>query len=195
MSKDANAISAAQNTAVREIKDADIHGKLDVSSLVLVAILLAAAFILNATVGNALAITGIKPEFCIAAYCLAILLIRPRLPQAVLIGILAATVIQITTSIPGLEYVADIPASAVMCLIVTHLFHAGKPVYLPFVATFLTTVVSGLIFATIATTVVLGGALGSVVVMFPIVFGTALANGIVVQALYPALKKVHRTRA
>jgi hypothetical protein len=195
MSQDSDTTSYTSNSEQRKVVDADNKNRLGVSSLVLVAILLAAAFILNATVGNALAITGIKPEFCIAAYCLAILLIRPNLAQSVLIGVLAATVIQATTSIPGLEYVADIPASAVMYLFVSRLFRDEKPIYLPFIATFVTTVVSGMIFATIATTVVLGGALASIVVMLPVVFGTALANAIVVQALYPALRKVRSSRS
>ena len=43
----------------------------DVSSLILLAVLLAAGFILNFTLGNALAIVGIKPQFIIAAYSLA----------------------------------------------------------------------------------------------------------------------------
>lgn len=195
MSQDSDTTSYTSNSEQRKVVDADNKNRLGVSSLVLVAILLAAAFILNATVGNALAITGIKPEFCIAAYCLAILLIRPNLAQSVLIGVLAATVIQATTSIPGLEYVADIPASAVMYLFVSRLFGDEKPIYLPFIATFVTTVVSGMIFATIATTVVLGGALASIVVMLPVVFGTALANAIVVEALYPALRKVRSSRS
>ncbi len=40
-------------------------GILDITSLVLLAILLAAGFILNMTVGNALAVTGIDPQFII----------------------------------------------------------------------------------------------------------------------------------
>ena len=47
-------------------------GLVDIKSLVLLAILLAAGFILNMTLGNALAIVGIKPQFIIAAYALTI---------------------------------------------------------------------------------------------------------------------------
>ena len=49
-------------------------GLVDIKSLVLLAILLAAGFILNMTLGNALAIVGIKPQFIIAAYALTIAL-------------------------------------------------------------------------------------------------------------------------
>ena len=62
--------------------DARDNALVDVSSLVLLAVLLAAGFVLNLTVGNALALTGIKPQFIIAAYALAIILTgagcRPR---------------------------------------------------------------------------------------------------------------------
>ncbi|WP_298578301.1 tryptophan transporter [uncultured Olegusella sp.] len=176
---------------VRTIKSTQAQsGKLDVGSLVLVAILLAAGFILNATVGNMLAITGIKPEFCIAAYCLAILLLKPTLPQAIIFGILAATVIQITTSIPGVEYVADIPGAVVAFLLVNKFTDDKTPVYLPFVVGFVTTLVSGLIFASIAMVIVLKGALASMLPLLIVVLSTAVGNALVVGGLYPALRKV-----
>lgn len=58
---------------------AEQGGILDVKSLVLLAILLAAGFILNMTLGNALAIVGIKPQFIIAAYALTIALTNANL--------------------------------------------------------------------------------------------------------------------
>ena len=87
----------ATNTQARTISanaDAD-KGILDITSLVLLAILLAAGFILNMTVGNALAATGIKPQFIIAAYALAIALTQASFAQAAIFGILSAAVIQI----------------------------------------------------------------------------------------------------
>ncbi|KXB62645.1 MULTISPECIES: hypothetical protein [Olsenella] len=167
----------------------DKAGKLDVASLVLLAVLMAAGFVLNITVGKALAITGIQPEFVISAYCLAILILRPSLPQSVLIGVLAATVIQLTTSVPGLEYLCDIPGGAIMFLFAQAVARRGSAGVLPLVGAFVTTTVSGLIFATVATVVVLGAAPSSVVAMLPVVFGTALANCVIVQVLYLPLKK------
>ena len=75
----ANTDSAQARTVTAAASD---HGLLDVKSLVLLAILLAAGFILNMTVGNTLAMTGIKPQFIIAAYALAILLTRANLAQS-----------------------------------------------------------------------------------------------------------------
>lgn len=65
----------SQNTTAtqpRTVQTAD-RGKLDVRALVLLAILLAAGFILNFTVGKAISgISGgmISPEFIISAFCL-----------------------------------------------------------------------------------------------------------------------------
>ena len=66
----ANTDSSQARTVTAAASD---HGLLDVKSLVLLAILLAAGFILNMTVGNALAMTGIKPQFIIAAYALSLI--------------------------------------------------------------------------------------------------------------------------
>lgn len=91
------------NTQARTISAnaASNKGILDITSLVLLAVLLAAGFILSMTVGNALAATGIKPQFIIAAYALAIALTQASFAQAAIFGILSAAVIQITTSIPA----------------------------------------------------------------------------------------------
>ena len=67
-------MSEQNASQARTVNTTERSGKADVSSLVLLAVLLAAGFILNMTVGNALAIVGIKPQFIIASYALAILL-------------------------------------------------------------------------------------------------------------------------
>lgn len=168
---------------------------LDLSSLILVAVLLAAGFILNLTVGRALAITGIQPQFIIASYCLAILLIRPNVVYALAIGALAATIVQLTTSIPGVNYLSDIPAAALMGLFVA----LSKPsqskfALLPGLLAMVATLVSGAIFASIASFVVIGVGLPMLMTMLPVVLGTTLANGIVVQLLYVPLQTVFKNR-
>lgn len=163
---------------------------LDVSALVLIAVLLAAGFILNLTVGKALAATGIQPEFIIASYCLAILLIRPSALESILIGVLAATVIQLTTSIPFLEYAADIPASLAMGTMVLALAKDKEQLgVIPAITTFICTLISGGIFASIAAFFIFNlGLTGFFLTMGPVVLGTAIANAIVVQALYTPLR-------
>ena len=59
---------------------------LDTSALILVAVLLAAGAILKLTLGSVLSFAGMKPNFIIAMYCLAILLVRPKPVQAMRIS-------------------------------------------------------------------------------------------------------------
>lgn len=165
------------------------HGSVDVSSIVLLSVLLAAGFILNFTLGNALAITGIKPQFIIAAYALAILLTRARSTQAVLYGLIAAAVIQLSTSIPGLNFVTEAAGALTVALLARlEVAPAGRSIT-PFIASFTATLVSGALFAGLGT-VLMGAALVTVAAKIPLVLGTAVFNAIVVQALYAPLKAV-----
>ena len=164
-------------------------GILDVKSLVLLAILLAAGFILNMTLGNALAIVGIKPQFIIAAYALAILLTDAGLVQAAVFGVISACVIQLTTSIPGLNFATELAGALVMAALIKANINVGGKNITPLVATFLTTLISGALFAVLGT-VIMGAALPTVMVKVPLVLGTAVFNAIVVQALYIPLNKV-----
>ena len=59
----------------------------------------------------------------------------------------------------------------------------------PLVAAFLTTLVSGALFA-VCGTLIMGAALPTVIVKVPLVLGTAVFNAIVVQALFFPLEKV-----
>ena len=167
----------SQNATAQQARtvsaNASSNGLLDIKSLVLLAILLAAGFILNMTLGNALAIVGIKPQFIIAAYALAIML--------------SACVIQLTTSIPGLNFLTEVVAAIAMALLVKA--NVGGSKACPLVSAFLTTLISGALFAVLGT-VIMGAALPTVVVKVPLVLGTAVFNAIVVQALYIPLNKV-----
>ena len=164
-------------------------GVVSISSLVLLAILLAAAFILNLTLGNALAVVGIKPQFIIAAYSLAIILTQANLSQAVIYALISAAVVQFTTSIPGLNFLTEVVAALVMVgLVKLDLKVAGRDVT-PLVAAFLTTLVSGALFAILGT-LIMGAAPATALAKAPIVLGTAVFNAVVVQALTFPLRKV-----
>ena len=178
----------AANAEARTVSSAaKSTGLVDIKSLVLLAILLAAGFILNMTLGNALAIVGIKPQFIIAAYALAIILTRANLAQAAIYAIVSAAVIQLTTSIPGLNFVTELVAALLMSALVKA--GVGGSKVNPLVSAFLATLVSGALFAVLGT-VLMGAELATAVVKVPIVLGTAVFNAIVVQALYFPLKKV-----
>lgn len=176
----------SQNNARTVTATANSAGIIDIKSLVLLAILLAAGFILNLTLGNALAIVGIKPQFIIAAYALAILLIDASYLQAIIFAVISACVIQLTTSIPGLNFVTEAVAALAMVSLVKSGI-GGKNVN-PLVATFVTTLISGVLFAAFGT-VIMGGAIASAAVKIPLVLGTAVFNAILVQALSIPLKK------
>lgn len=177
----------SQNNARTVTATANSAGIIDIKSLVLLAILLAAGFILNLTLGNALAIVGIKPQFIIAAYALAILLIDASYLQAIIFAVISACVIQLTTSIPGLNFVTETVAALAMVSLVKSGI-GGKNVN-PLVATFVTTLISGALFAVFGA-VIMGGAIASAAVKIPLVLGTAVFNAILVQALSIPVKKV-----
>ena len=177
MSQEARTVSASAKSS----------GLVDIKSLVLLAILLAAGFILNMTLGNALGIVGIKPQFIIAAYALAILLTRANLAQSALYAALSACVIQLTTSIPGLNFLTEIVAALAMSALVKA--NIGGQKLNPLVSAFVTTLISGALFAVIGT-LMMGAALPTVVVKVPLVLGTAVFNAIVVQALSTPLARV-----
>ena len=168
------------------------HGTLDVRALVLLAVLLAAGFILNFTVGKAISsISGgvISPEFIISAFCLTILVVRPNLGQALVIGLISAAVIQITTSSPFIDFAAEGIAAMLMAAIVTAASRRGtiSPAVAA-VATFATTLVSGCIFMVIKMAMI-GLVAELAAAMLPVVATTAVFNGILVAALYLPVKK------
>lgn len=167
------------------------RGTLDIRNLILLAILLAAGFILNMTVGKALSsltMGTLSPEFIIAAFCLEILIVRPKASQAVVIGLIAGAVIQISASVKGPDLVAEPIAALVMALIVSALMKTKAKAIVPALGTFVTTCLSGLIYAVIVI-YALRTMDATLVVMLPVVAGTGVANAIIVAALYLPIKK------
>ena len=164
---------------------------LDIQSLVLLAVLLAAGFILNFTAGKVIsAVSGgaIAPEFIVSAFCLAILVIRPTIPQALVIGLISAAVIQITTSSPGIDFVAEGIAAVAMASIVNVGARTPARNLVPVVGTFITTFLSGMIFMVIKMAL-MGFAGELAAVMTPVVTVTAVFNAILVGALYQPVKQ------
>lgn len=60
-----------------------------VRDLILIAVLLAAGAVLKLTVSSFLSFAGMKPNFMIAMYCLAIILTRPKVYQAAITGLIS----------------------------------------------------------------------------------------------------------
>lgn len=167
---------------------------LSVRDLILVAVLLAAGAVLKLTVSSFLSFGGMKPNFIIAMYCLAIILVRPKLAQAIVIGLIAGLICQIPM-LAATPYV-NIPSEvlgALACglLIRIPLKIGGKLDVNPLVTTFLSTVVSGYTFAIIVGVVLNGLSLPVTLVTYAVmVFGTATINCILVAVLAMPLRRV-----
>lgn len=167
------------------------HGKLDLKALTLYAILLAAGFVLNLTVSKFFSgLTGgfLSPEFIIAAFCLEILIIKPNIGQAAVIGLLAGVVIQITASVKGPDLIAEPVAAVVMALLVSALSNSKVKGLLPLVGTFVVTFISGIIYAVIFSFLIMKNP-AFMGVMAPVVVATGVANAIIVAALHLPIKK------
>lgn len=180
----------------RELKDeAKGSGKgLDVKSLILVAVLLAAGAVLKLTVGSFINFFGMKPNFIIAMYCLAILLVRPNMVQAGVIGLIAGAVCQLLPGTPYLNFISEFLGALTMAALIKLPMRAGKVNFQTIVATFVSTVVSGGVF-TVCLFVFLGATNSSLVAYVPIVLCTACINCVLVQVLYVPLRRALYGRA
>ena len=200
-----NTNGAAQATAAlrtpraqkREVTKENESG-LSVRDLILIAVLLAAGAVLKLTVSSFFSFAGMKPNFIIAMYCLAIILVRPKLGQSLVIGLLAGLICQI----PMLNATpwVNIPSEMLGALACGLLIHvpmriAGKVDLNPLVTTFLSTAVSGYTFALIVGVALNGLSLPVTLVTYAVmVFGTATVNCILVAILTLPLKKVLKLR-
>lgn len=165
---------------------------LDVSSLVLVAVLLAAGAILKLTLGSVLSFAGTKPNFIIAMYCLAILLIKARPAQALVIGLLAGCICQIPmmNATPWLNIPSEVLGALVMSLVSMLPLKVGKLDFAAPVGSFVATVVSGYTFVLLLAGINGMALLPAIVTYVPMVFGTALFNTVLVSVLVIPLRKV-----
>ena len=170
---------------------------LTTQDLILVAVLLAAGAVLKLTVGSLLASMGMKPNFIIAMYCLAIILTRPKVGQALIIGLLAGLVCQIPmlNATPLLNIPSEVLGALVCGLLIKVPMRVGGKLDLnPLVNTFFSTVVSGGTFALLAIYINVVSTGGDVMVALAtyaaIVLGTAVFNAVLVQILALPLKKV-----
>ena len=166
---------------------------LTTQDLILIAVLLAAGAVLKLTVASFLSFAGMKPNFVIAMYCLAIILTRPKLPQSIVIGLIAGIMCQIPMlNATPLVNIASETLGALACGLLIHipLRIAHKVDFNPLVTTFFSTAVSGYTFAIIVG-LMNGLSLPVIFVTYAVmVFGTGVFNAILVQILTPLLRKV-----
>lgn len=188
----------ARTSAPRVVSaDEKKGGVLDVSALVLIAILLAAGAVLKLTVGSLLASMGMKPNFIIAMYCLAIILVRPKVGQAVIVGLLAGALCQIPmlNATPLLNIPSELLGALACGLLIRVPMNIGGKLDLnPLVTTFVSTLISGGVFAALSIYINVVSTGGDIFVAFAayaaIILGTATFNAVIVQVLVVPLRKV-----
>jgi hypothetical protein len=136
--------------------------------------------------------TPLTPNMIIAFYCLAIILIHPKVYEALGIGIVAGVLSMLISSsmFPPANIISE-PLGALVCFGLYAVIK-NRSKFAPSVTTFISTLVSGFSFAAIAIIFVgatilakyNGDMMAFVVVFVPIVVITAIFNAIIVQILY-----------
>ena len=162
---------------------------LSIQDLIVIAILLAAGAVLKLFVGSVVNFFGMKPNFIIASYCLAILLVRPNLVGCAIIGILAGAICQFLPGTPWLNFISELLGAVAMFFMMKVPFKFGKLDLNPLLSTFVSTVISGGSFV-ICLFVFMHMETSGLVAYVPIVLGTAAIGSVIVQLLYLPLKKV-----
>ena len=155
---------------------------MSISDIILVAVLLAAGAVLKFAVGTVVNIAGMKPNFIIAMYCLAILLIKPKLYECAIIGIIAGAVCQIFPGTPYLNFISELVGATAMGLLIKLPMTVKKFSLTPVVGTFVSTVLSGSTFV-VCLFAFLHAAAASLTAFIPIVLFTAAFNAVIVQVL------------
>lgn len=185
--------SGENGVSVRHVQGQPKSG-LTVQDLIIIAVLLAAGAVLKLTVASFLSFAGMKPNFIIAMYCLAIILVRPNVGQAIIIGLLAGLMCQIPmlNATPWVNIASEMLGALVCGLLIHVPMRIGRKVNLnPLVSTFLSTLVSGYTFALIVGVALNGLSLPVTLATYAVmVFGTAALNCVLVAILTVPLRKV-----
>lgn len=170
----------------REIVSTEKKG-FTISDFILVAVLLAAGAVLKFFVGSVVNIAGMKPNFIIAMYCLAIILIKPKVYESAIIGALAGAVCQLFPGTPFINFASEIIGAVVMTLMMFIPLSIGKLDFKPAVSAFVATFASGSSYV-VCLFLFAGASAESMVAYVPIVLCTALINTVIVQLLFIPLK-------
>lgn len=190
-------VGAPRQTAPRTVAAPARREGLSTRDIILVAVLLAAGAVLKLTVGSLLSSMGMKPNFIIAMYCLAIIIVRPTVAQSLVIGLLAGLVCQVPmlNATPLLNIPSELLGALACGLLITVPMRIGGKLDLnPLVNTFVSTLISGGVFAFLSVYINVMSTGGDLMVALAayaaIVLGTATFNAVLVQVLAMPLKKV-----
>jgi hypothetical protein len=165
------------------------HG-MSITDVLLIGILLAAGAVLKFFVGSVINF-GMKPNFIIAMYCLILLLIKPGIRGAAVIGILSGAICQFFPGQPFINFASELVGAIVMVILMKLPMSIGKISFKPVVCTFLSTLSSGFSFIGVMYLMYYSGfeiTPTPLAIFMAIIFGTAFINSIIVQILYIPLK-------
>ncbi|MDR2482321.1 MAG: hypothetical protein LBD08_01670 [Treponema sp.] len=163
---------------------------LGVTDVLLIGILLAAGAVLKFFAGQIINF-GMKPNFIIAMYCLIIILTKPRLGEAAIIGILSGAICQFFPGQPYINFASELSGALAMCLLSRIPLETGRIPVKNIVSAFLSTLVSGFTFIGVMYLLYYSGAditPTPLAIFMSIIFGTACINAVIVQTLYVPLK-------
>jgi hypothetical protein len=141
--------------------------------------------------------TPLTPNMIIAFYCLAIILISPKIYEAIGIGFVAGILSMLISGsiFPPANLISE-PLGALVCFGVYGLIR-NRTRLAPTATTFLATLASGFAFAVLAIIAVAPKILskyatleGFIIVFVPIVVITAIFNAVIVQILYMPSSRV-----
>jgi hypothetical protein len=183
---DAAAVSGAKK---REVTRQERKG-LQIRDILLIGILLAAGAVLKFFVGSVINF-GMKPNFIIAMYCLIIMLTRPGIIEAAIIGLLSGAICQFFPGQPYINFVSELLGAAAMCLLIKLPLERIKIPVKPIICTFFSTLISGFTFIGVMYLMYYSGfdiKPTPLAIFMAIIFGTAFINSIIVQVLYIPLK-------
>ena len=174
----------------RLVESTNKTGLNSIANIILVGVLLAAGVVLKLFLSSYF--TVMKPNFVIAMYCLAIMLIQVRLREGIIIGVLAGAVCQFFPGTPYINLLSEVAGAAAMTLLLKVPLKVGNLDMGPTVRTFLSTLVSGFTFVGALYVMFYAGAnvVPTPLALFMgIIFGTAFLNAIIVQLLYIPMRK------
>ena len=161
---------------------------LKADDLTVAALLIAAGAVIRMTVPPMFHIT---PNFAIAMYCLAIMLIRPRLGEALGIGIVAGLVCMVSSKAQYPVNIVSEPIGAIVCFAIFSLLSqkGNQFVLTPAVTTALATLASGLSFVGVYVVFHLAPVAVLAQMLITVAVLTCL-NAVIAQALYFPTKKL-----
>lgn len=178
------------NTMTKRTIETKTRTGLSVQDILLIGILLAAGAVLKFFVGSVINF-GMKPNFIIAMYCLILMLIKPKVSHAAVIGLLAGAVCQFFPGTPYINLASELIGAVSMVLLLNIPMQIKKFSFQPIVCTFLSTLISGFAYIGVMYLAFYSGASVTptpLAAFLAIIFGTATINAVIVQVLYVPLK-------